>query len=378
MTRHPRHLSTGLEIVMLMTVSHACSSSTSLKKIVDGGPTTDAPSLARDLAADAKTVDHADTPPSPDTEVRDKDAPDHADTPADTREKPDTSVVDMPLLGADSHAATDTWPDVAFQDGLTSAVRPCTVDAFGPPCNDNPNSAAVMGECQEDGTCLCKTGYALNPASGRCGYPTPDASAAKDSLAMLACSGEYTACGCACCTDRATSTNCYFPSLGESTSDLRSKDEALRASTNCDLAGCSAGVRYVCCAPTQPEAPGAASYRADSYIGGLDHLSITKSGADCAVVSFAHPMSSSSPTLHIDLPPNWGTVAAQAGACGDAGNGETARGAVGALVLHGLGGDCAADLHVTLFTLTSEGQVKTTRLDVDNLAIAGAGPGMCP
>lgn len=107
-------------------------------------------------------------------------------------------------------------------------------------------------------------------------------------------------------------------------------------------------------------------------------MTITKSGADCAVVSFARPMTSSNTSLHIDTPPRWATAFAQVGACGDASGEESAKGAVGSLVLHGVGNACAADLHVTLFTFTDAGQVKTTRLDVDNLVIAGAGAGICP
>lgn len=262
-------------LIAWMTAAQACSSSTPLKKIVDGGTSTDTSSPARDLATDSTMVDRSDAPtPSdtPDTSAGGRDAPGIADIPADlradTRDTPDTSVVDMPIVNVDLPTAADARPDTVFPDGSTNAVRPCAVDALGPPCNDNPISAAVMGECQADGTCLCKTGYALNPASGRCGYPMPDAGATKDAFATLACSGEYTACGCGCCTGSATSTSCYFPSLGETTSDIRSKDEAVKSSVNCELAGCSAGVRHVCCAPAEPEAPGSASYRADSYPGG--------------------------------------------------------------------------------------------------------------
>jgi hypothetical protein len=35
-------------------------------------------------------------------------------------------------------------------------------------CNDNPLSSSIHGYCQPDGTCICKAGFELNPATGKC------------------------------------------------------------------------------------------------------------------------------------------------------------------------------------------------------------------
>ena len=36
-------------------------------------------------------------------------------------------------------------------------------------CNDNPTVSSLMGTCQPDGTCVCREGTVVNPATGRCG-----------------------------------------------------------------------------------------------------------------------------------------------------------------------------------------------------------------
>ena len=126
-----------------------------------------------------------------------------------------------------------------------------------------------------------------------------------------------------------------------------------------------------------PESPSSATYTADAYIGGLDHISISKVGADCAGVSLAHPMSSSDSWSKITTPSAWGVPGATFGACGDAGATVQAKGAVGTLVLHARETECLADLHVTLFAFSDEGTVKTSRLDVDDLVIPTFPAGFC-
>jgi len=106
-------------------------------------------------------------------------------------------------------------------------------------------------------------------------------------------------------------------------------------------------------------------------------------GSDCATVSFAQPMSSTSSLLKITTPSSpsspssWGVVSGGFGACGDAGATEQAKGVVGTLALRASGSQCLADLHATLFAFAADGTVTSARLDVDGVVVTGLDGSMC-
>ncbi|HEX7598205.1 MAG TPA: hypothetical protein VF518_08325, partial [Polyangia bacterium] len=373
----------------------------------------------------------ADLPTGKDTILL-ADLPAGKDTPeADLPAGNDTRSADLPPTVADVRAsdvaAGDAPPaDRAPRDGPADGVWGCRSDAAWPaPCNDNPNSQAVMGTCQPDGTCACSSAYVINPSTGRCRYPplpcTPganqtcndnplvssiwgtcqpdgtcactaghvvnpdtgrcmmapvsDASTGGD--ASASCTGDYTACGCGCCGGVQATPRCYYPSLGETIAAITAQDLATRSASNCAFVGCGLGIHYLCCPEAAPEAPSGATYAADGYSGGLDHVTISKSGPDCATVSFARPMTSTGSWLKIATPSSWGVVSGGFGTCGDAGVMGQAQGAVGTLGLRASGSQCLADLHATLFAFAADGTVKTARLDVDGVAVTGLPGGLC-
>jgi hypothetical protein len=370
----------GIKLAALVSLAAACSSSTPSKRAIDAGAAEDVradepePEVARpdvalaDLPLDAVLV-------GKDTAALDS-FPQRDAIVADLVAAAEASAPDLPLL-PDSPPADAAMAD--RPDSGADLIRACLMESTKPACNDNPNAEAIMGDCQSDGTCACRTGYVLNPSTGRCGYrpPTTDAAATNDALSAASCTGEYDACGCGCCGGVAQGTACYYPTLGETIADIRAKDDASKSPGTCNLSGCSSGVRYLCCMPAAPEPASSATYTADWYLGDLDHLGFFKDGSDCALVSFVRPMKAppDSP-FRIDVPPNWGTVTGSTG-CGDAGPFAPAKGALGSLVLRASGTQCTADLHVTLFTVTDTREVKATRLDVDNLVIPNIGAGMC-
>jgi hypothetical protein len=142
-------------------------------------------------------------------------------------------------------------------------------------------------------------------------------------------------------------------------------------------------IHYVCCAEGTPESPSSAIYTGSGFSGGLNHVTISKSGSDCATVSFAQPMSSTSSLLKITTPSSpsspssWGVVSGGFGACGDAGATEQAKGVVGTLALRASGSQCLADLHATLFAFAADGTVTSARLDVDGVVVTGLDGSMC-
>lgn len=327
----------------------------------------------------------------PGTTIKDAGSPDEPSSPdlggKDTSDAPgsevtpDATVADAPA-GTDAAPAKDAidaavdraadWGALEVQRGEVesdlakvrldaSADGPAPCTPGGGSCNDNPVVSSIWGTCQADGTCLCKSGFEINPSTGRCRMPLTDAADA-----TATCTGEFKACGCGCCGGGPRDIACYYPTLGESTATLKAKDVASKAGVDCNLAGCSAGVNYVCCMPLAPS-PAAATYGTTSYMGDMEHVSISKSGSDCATLLMSHPGKTNT-SLRIDGPANWG-ISGQLGGCAEAGVGSVARGAVGSVVMHPSGESCLVDVHVTLFNIGSDGVVVPTRLDADGLLV---------
>lgn len=396
----------GLAVIVLNLSGLACSSSTPLKKAGDAASTPDL-ALAPDGGADVAGPDlpgpdlaKADLPTA-DTLLAGKDAISVADLPGskDTLGLADLHVgkdlpqsdlpigndtTDLPVAVSDAAASEVPGADVPPSDGIprdgpTDGPWGCNADAGAyPGCNDDPISAAIMGTCQPDGTCACKSPYVINPSTGRCRYPLRDASIFTDTSPAAACTGEYTACGCGCCGGVQPTLQCYYPSLGETIAAITAQDQATKNATNCESAGCGMGIRHLCCAEPAPDSPAGVTYAASGYSGGLEHVTISKAGSDCATLSFAKPMTSTSSPLKISMPSSWGVAGSAVGICGGASATDQAKGGVGTFVLRASGGDCVADLHVTLFAFTTDGTVKASRMDVDGIVVTGLPGGMCP
>ncbi len=347
----------------------ACSSSTTTKPRVDAASDTrlpaDAPPDAPAASGDARFGDSAfagdtpgiDTPPSIDLILRDTTAPDGTGgdrwSPAD-------------LAAIDARERDVASPDQGSPDSDVDLPKACLADGgYGPPCNDDPNSAAVMGACQADGTCKCNSGYVLNPSTGRCRYPPRDASVAPDALANL-CTGAYDSCQCSCCGNIGRGMKCYYPTLGESVAALAAADQEKWASVVCGGDVCSSGTHYLCCTPAEPESPSAATYTTTAYVGGIDRLGIVKTGADCATLSFAGG-SSGKPELRIDTNAYWIAEGASFGPCGDAGSRTVAQGALGTLSFRDVEGVCVMDLHATLFAISDAAELTTARMDAEGI-----------
>ena len=394
MTIPTRRFAFGLAIVVLNCAGLACSSSTPLKKASDAAVNQDlgagelsvrdaSPDVARtDLAAPDLNVPAASDASSLGKDVALSDLPAGKDMPpSDLPTGNDTT--DLPVTVADAPASDVPVGDVPPSDGVppdgaADVVGGCKLDAgVAPSCNDDPISAAVMGTCQPDGTCLCKSSYVINPSTGRCMVPPRDAAVRGDTSTAAACAGEYNACGCGCCSSAPRDVGCYYPSLGETIAAITAQDQTIKSGSTCTSSGCSAGVRYVCCAEPAPESPSSATYVATGYSGGLDHVTINKSGADCAMLSFARPMTGNSPSLKITMPSSWAVASSGFGPCGVAGVTDPAKGGVGTFSLRASGSDCLADLHATLFAFAADGTVKASRLDVDSIAVTGMPGSLC-
>jgi hypothetical protein len=139
----------------------------------------------------------------------------------------------------------------------------------------------------------------------------PDASEAGTQGASgspsVECRAEYAACGCGCC-GAPTTTTCFYPERGDSLEAIQRADQMLGASPGCANAGCSSGLRYVCC-PTPSQTPPAAAYvTTGGHISGeIYRISIRRTGADerCQWVHIARGDAPTGMDVPIALPAGW-------------------------------------------------------------------------
>ena len=59
--------------------------------------------------------------------------------------------------------------DGGVEDGGADGGSAC-VFGHDHTCNDDPEVSSLEGTCQADGTCVCNSGFELNPATGKCRY----------------------------------------------------------------------------------------------------------------------------------------------------------------------------------------------------------------
>jgi hypothetical protein len=279
----------------------------------------------------------------------------------------DSGVVDAPVgkdMGSDGgsgqdaplgvEAGADTGKDVS---GVCTPGMPQT-------CNDSPAASYVAGTCQPNGTCVCDTGFVLNPASGRCGR-----------AAAGTCAGSFEACGCGCCSGVSPTPVCYYPGAGDSLASIKAVDEAAKASPTCATAGCSLGLRYVCCADAPVEPAGNALYSATATMTALDRINLKKTASDGTCVSFtlASPTSVTGVRpFRLTLPPQWGLEGPVAtGPCNNPGL-LPIIGAQGTVTFEPSGNTCTLSAHLTLFHAPdTAGTVIATRFDADQVPISG-------
>jgi hypothetical protein len=379
-----------LTITALVLAGAACSSSKPVKVPGDAatGPEAGVP------GPDAAVPGADAAPPGPDAAAT---GPDATDLRREAQPAPDTAPAGKDTGATDPPAAKDggatdlsvpagdgAIPDGPHRDGpaaelprADSAPDPGAVCTPGmdQTCNDNPIVSSIWGQCTAEGVCVCNAGFVVNPATGRCMVaPKSDAGAGSDGV--LLCPGEYDACGCGCCDGTPMSMACYYPTAGDTLEAIKAADDEVRATTNCQTAGCSSGTRYVCCLPADPDPPGSATYEISAWSGGLDHLDISKTGADCAHLGFASGRDPS-PEFRIETPEGWIVMSAVIDNCGDGGTGQWADGALGTMAFRKNADLCLADVHVTLFAFTTAGEVRTIRVDIDGAELPGMGEIFC-
>ena len=343
-----RHRYRALLSSTLLMTGMACSASQSLEV------TTDA---AR--ANDSLPIADMPNPPGPDAPQPDLplgDAPQF--TPDEAIPVDALLAADLSLPGSDVSAAGVEEPGVDTSLPAHDAIDAFVVDT-GLPDEDRFDAMAADAPSAD---LFCREG------ASEVGCPT-------------VCSGVYDACGCGCCSGAAMTTACYYPSLGDTTANLAAQDSALRSSTNCNLAGCSAGVHYVCCAEAPVEPAGTATYAVSAKAPGDGTLTttITKSGPECATLRFsAGPNVAANPAYRIAS--GFALVGGEVG-CGEAGANVPIMGAVGTLDVYGTGTMCMSEtvsMHATVFTSNGGDAVKSVRFDFDNItAWLLTIPGIC-
>src|SRR4051794_6588755 len=103
-------------------------------------------------------------------------------------------------------------------------------------------------------------------------------------------------CGCGCCGE-AMGRACYYPARGETREEIPNPP-----GQNCAMAGCSYGIRHVCCADPGPEVSQAPICAIDTSIEDLSRFTITRRDGDlCTTLE----LSITSSILQITGPPGY-------------------------------------------------------------------------
>jgi hypothetical protein len=182
-------------------------------------------------------------------------------------------------------------------------------------------------------------------------------------------------CGCGCCGE-AMGRACYYPAHGESRDDI---PNPVPPPQNCAMAGCSFGVRHVCCAgPGTP--PGVLTVCANNT-SDEDYPRFqvtTRDGLLCTTLELAI----GGGNLPIMGPGPYSKAMAWRARCDSTADAVRAIGGLGTVTTSPLrhrDGASRFDIHVALFFDSGTGIADAVRIDVDDLAVgAHCDSGGCP
>jgi hypothetical protein len=277
--------------------------------------------------------------------------------------------------GAGAQGGTSSGTDGAGEAG--TATGGTGAPAGGRSSAGGTKAAGTAGDGASSGTGAAGSAGSEPASGGRVSAGgTPGSAGESEAGAAGApaevCEGEYLACGCGCCGGTEPRTLCYYPDNGDRLARIESEDKGLAMSQSCESAGCGIGLSYVCCA--MPEADATATYEVTSYIGGLDHVEIARTGSDgrCASIKLSRP-GTDQDDYPLVVPADWTLEAPTEFACGQTTSKRWALGALGSISF-GDSGACSVSFDATLFFLSETGTVDSVRFVGQDLAV----PGFCP
>lgn len=156
---------------------------------------------------------------------------------------------------------------------------------------------------------------------------------------------------------------------------LVAADEAQRQSPSCASAGCSLGVRYLCCKAPAPESL-PATYSASLVIGGYDRIQVVKMGTEfCPRLTFTDGTSGLRTAL--DGLPGWNLEAGSYMSCLMSSVPQNVVGASGSIKTRASGSSCVLDMHFAVYALANE-ELIPFRFDADGVPLSGASSTQCP
>jgi hypothetical protein len=254
-------------------------------------------------------------------------------------------------------------------------------------CDRSPVGAAAAGPSGRDAGRDVGADVGLSTPVGDAGLSTASGDAGQDRTAATDVSdvapsssapdalgggmcpagvGPVIDCGCGCCGATPQGTACYYPVLGQSAETIVGPKPT---PGQCATAGCSFGVRDICCAgPDQPQ-PSDGYCGADTTVEDLPRFTITRHDGDtCTTLEL---WAENKPQLPISGPPGYAVMWGTRGPCSGATPPATAIGGLGSVdPSPGSAGTVPSryDVHVILFFDNGSGTADAVRLDVDGVA----------
>ena len=172
-------------------------------------------------------------------------------------------------------------------------------------------------------------------------------------------------CGCGCCGE-AMGRACYYPSRGET---RESVPNPIPPPSSCAMAGCSFGIRHLCCADPGPRSGADIVCGIDTSVEDWAKFTITRRVGDvCTTLE----LGSSSPRLPIAGPPGYANTNAWRAPCDGSKPPTYAIGGLGT-VTPGRSGTQSPlpryDVHAVVFFDSGTGVAEAVRIDKDDVAV---------
>jgi hypothetical protein len=226
------------------------------------------------------------------------------------------------------------------------------------------SSGSAGAESGTAGTPAAAGGVATGGSGGDGAAGDGDGGAAPD----FVCRG-LTACGCGCCADSSPKVTCYYPEYGDDLVAIKDADDLASMSPDCENAGCSAGIHYVCCAT--PSEARAGEYTA--YVtpeGGIAIMHMDPNHVFCRFLSLAPGGPDAYP--NVELPEGYSLEQPIEAACNDT---AYQQGSVGALGHVTITPSCTLNLDVSVAFGYRPDAIEVERLVTSDLPVDGL---VCP
>jgi hypothetical protein len=271
------------------------------------------------------------------------------------------------LGGSDGGAASGSGGATSSDSGKSSGGERATAGS-------GAGLAGIGGVGANAGSAGAESGVAGTPAATggvATGGSGGDGAAGEGGAAPdFACRG-LTACGCGCCADSNPKVTCYYPEYGDDLAAIDEADDLASMSPDCETAGCSAGLHYVCCVTPSEAREG--KYTASLTVDGrIFIMHEDPNGLYCRLLWLAPSPDGAGDYPNVDLPEGYWLQQPLEAACDDTAFAQGSAGALGRITITP---SCTLDFDLSVAFGYKPDGIEIERLVASDLPVDGL---VCP